>query len=114
MLLINNAKKPNDLALVMYLPMCCKLKLQHRIGIDLGFLRPTFRFPDSPPLQSWMSSSPMSSAPLGSSRPNGSVDLTTRSITMLSDVPFVFIRCPVLCCPHMLRAQSIAVDFPKQ
>ena len=69
-------------------------------------------FPERPPSYTVISNSPMSSGLLGSSNTKGSVEWTILSVTMLSDVAWVFMMWPTCCWPHNERAHFAAVDFP--
>lgn len=87
-------------------------KLAQMIGMDLGFLSPTFMFPTCLPLHKSIRISPIPSIDLGSSRMKGIVDLQHRSVTNVSVVLFVFIMWPTSSCPYGDDAHLAATDFP--
>ncbi len=102
----------SDTYTLTYLWMFPAPKLQHSIGMDFGFLIPTFILPHCFPLHSWMSISPRVSNDLGSSSKNGIDDLQHRSMMSASVVLFVFTICPVSSWPNREREHLAADDFP--
>ena len=88
-------------------------KLAQMMGMDFGFLSPTFMFAIGCPLHKSMRISAIPSVVFGSSRQNGMVDLQHLPIMRASVVLFVFITKPFVSCPQRDKAVFAAVDFPE-